>query len=95
MHYYVEKTVEHSLDDAKRAHRNAMFVRELRRLRRGRGRGVLATLICRLTNWTPLELCADVPALGPQPYLESAAEASASWRSSAGTRTERHGRALW
>ena len=35
MHYYVEKTIEHRLDDAMRAHRNATFVRELWRLRQG------------------------------------------------------------
>ena len=95
MHYYVEKTIEHRLDDAMRAHRNATFVRELRRLRQGDGRGVFATLICRLTNWTPLDLCVELPGLRRQPCLESAAEARASWRSSAETRTGKDGRSLW
>ena len=91
MHYYLEKMVEHRVDHAKRAQRNASFVRELRTLQRPNRRGLLATLVCRLTNWTPLELCVDMPPLGRQPYLESAAEAETSWRSSA-TSTEIDGR---
>lgn len=69
MHYVVEKTVEHRLDDAKRTHRNATFVRELRARRSRNRRGVLAALMCRLTSWTRLELSAELSPLGHEAYL--------------------------
>jgi hypothetical protein len=69
MHYYLEKMVEHRLDEANRTQRNASFARELRTLQRRNRRGVLATLICRLTNWTPLDLCAEPSRLRREAYL--------------------------
>ncbi len=64
MHYYVEKVVEHRLNEATHAHRNAGFASELRSLERTNRRGALSSLRGRLATWLPLLTC---PPLASQP----------------------------
>jgi hypothetical protein len=65
MHYYVEKIVEHRLEEATRAHRDPGLVRDLRTLEHTKGGRTLSTLQCRLATWLPLFTC---PPLASQPY---------------------------
>jgi hypothetical protein len=77
MYYYVER------DASTRNHRNASFVREWRAMQRRNKPGVFATLVCRLTNRTPLQWCPKTPVVELQPYRQATTscetEGSSRW----------------
>jgi hypothetical protein len=52
MNYYVEKSIEHSLEEARRMQRNVDFVREARALRQSGRPAMRRSPANRLTNWT-------------------------------------------
>lgn len=83
MHYYYEKEVVDRLRESARNQRNASFVREWRALQRANRPGAFATLVCRLTAWTPLQWCAKMPAIEGLPYGQATtsyeSEGSSLW----------------
>lgn len=59
MHYYVEKSSKHRLEEATRMQRSVGFAREAQALRQ-RGRpAILRLLMCRLTSWAALRMCEE------------------------------------
>lgn len=75
MHYYVEKFVEHRLEQATRAQRNSGFVRDLRAFERTNSLG--ASLRCRLATWLPLLTC---PPLASRSYPRATTSSEGRWQ---------------
>jgi hypothetical protein len=59
MHYYVQKSIEYRLEEARRMQKNLDFVREARALRQRRRPAMLRLLTGRFTNWTPVRMSGE------------------------------------
>ena len=56
MQYYVDKTIEHRLEEARRKQVNLDFVREARAIRQQERTETIWSRATRFTNWIPLRV---------------------------------------